>query len=118
VIATILAVVGAATGSFAALVVERRRRGEQWVRGRSHCRCGRVLPAIENLPVVGWLWLRGRSRCCQEAIPRRYLIIEASMAGTGALAGLLEPPPVGVAVAAASWMLIALLYARATRASS
>ena len=34
---------------------------------RSHCqKCGTQLRAFDNLPLLSWLWLRGRCRFCQE----------------------------------------------------
>ena len=36
---------------------------------RSHCpKCGTQLRALDNLPLLSWLWLRGRCRFCQETI--------------------------------------------------
>jgi leader peptidase (prepilin peptidase) / N-methyltransferase len=117
-LASILAVVGAATGSFAALVVERRRRGEQWVTGRSHCVCGRTLSAVENLPVLGWLRLRGRARCCGSAIPGRYLVLEVSFACTGLVWGL-AAGGAGLVLAClgamATWLVGGWVYALTTR---
>ncbi|CAK0754884.1 Leader peptidase / N-methyltransferase [Gammaproteobacteria bacterium] len=44
----------------------------------SHCpRCGHVLLARENIPLLSFLLQRGRCRSCGEAIPWRYPVIEA-----------------------------------------
>ncbi len=44
---------------------------------RSVCNhCGRPLGVLELIPVVGWILLRGRSRCCHKPIPIRYPLIE------------------------------------------
>ncbi len=62
--------VGPFVGSLVALVAERYARGEGFVAGRSHCNgCGRVLSPIELIPVVSWLALRGRARCCGTPVP-------------------------------------------------
>jgi leader peptidase (prepilin peptidase)/N-methyltransferase len=47
-------------------------------RPRSHCPgCGHVLAWYENLPLLGWLRLRGRCAACGMAIPRRVPVVEA-----------------------------------------
>ena len=36
---------------------------------RSHCpKCGEQLKVLDNLPLISWLWLKGRCRFCQEAL--------------------------------------------------
>jgi leader peptidase (prepilin peptidase)/N-methyltransferase len=74
-----VAFLGASVASFLCVVVERVPRGES-VSGRSHCVCGRQLTAVENIPVVSWLVLRGRSRCCHTQIPAFYVLTEAAFA--------------------------------------
>jgi leader peptidase (prepilin peptidase) / N-methyltransferase len=52
---------------------------------RSACpRCGRQIGALENIPVLSWLWLRGRCSGCATRISARYPLVEAI---TGALSG-------------------------------
>jgi leader peptidase (prepilin peptidase)/N-methyltransferase len=47
-------------------------------RPRSRCpQCGHRITALENLPVVSWLLLRGRCRGCGARIPLRYPLTEA-----------------------------------------
>jgi leader peptidase (prepilin peptidase) / N-methyltransferase len=68
-------------GSFLTVVAHRVPRGESVVGGRSHCpRCGAQIAAYDNLPVVSWLVLRGRSRCCGERISPRYPLTELTLA--------------------------------------
>lgn len=67
---------GAVFASFYAVVQERIPRGEG-LGGRSHCFCGRRLTIRENIPVIGWILARGRARCCNQPIPRSYLIGES-----------------------------------------
>jgi len=69
------AALGASIASFTILVVERTRRGER-IGGRSRCRCGRQLRWWENVPVVAYLVLRGRARCCGARLPASYLVLE------------------------------------------
>ena len=52
---------------------------------RSACpHCGHVLSALENIPVISYLALRGRCRACKAQISSRYPLIEAA---TGLLTG-------------------------------
>jgi leader peptidase (prepilin peptidase)/N-methyltransferase len=75
------ALAGAMVGSFVTVVAHRVPRGESIVAPRSRCPgCGTQIAAFDNVPVVSWLALRGRSRCCQTGIPARYPLSEASLA--------------------------------------
>lgn len=76
----------------------------------SHCPvCERPVRPLENLPVLGWLWLRGRCAGCGTSIPLRYPLIEA---GCGLLSLVvvwrfgwsLQTP----AALALTWLLLAL----------
>lgn len=70
-------------GSFLTVVGHRVPRGESIVGPRSRCTtCGAQIAAYDNVPVVSWLVLRGRSRCCDESISARYPLTEL---GLGAL---------------------------------
>lgn len=65
-----LALVGAAIGSFLALVADRLPRGEGVVAAGSACRaCGSALGWAEKLPVISYLVLRGRCGQCGAVIP-------------------------------------------------
>lgn len=69
---------GAMLGSFLNVVVHRMPRGASVVHGRSRCpRCGAAVRARDNVPVVGWLLLRGRCRDCAAPISARYPLVEA-----------------------------------------
>jgi leader peptidase (prepilin peptidase)/N-methyltransferase len=68
---------GAVTGSFLSVVAHRVPRGESIVGPRSRCAsCGAQIAAYDNIPIVSWLLLRGRCRCCHERISIRYPLIE------------------------------------------
>ena len=72
-------VLGLITGSFLNVVIHRVPRGESVVRPASHCPgCGRPVAPWENLPVLSYLWLRGRCRGCGMRISLRYPAIELS----------------------------------------
>ena len=70
-------VFGLVVGSFLNVVIHRLPRGESLVRPRSHCpRCGHAIAAWENVPLLSYLWLRGRCRGCGVHISLRYPAVE------------------------------------------
>jgi len=77
------AVGGLIVGSFLNVVVHRLPRGESLTHPRSRCpSCGTQLRAIDNIPVVSWLALRGKCHHCGAPISARYPLVELT---TGAL---------------------------------
>lgn len=71
---------GLAAGSFVTVVAHRVPRGESIVGPRSRCpACGAQIAAYDNVPVVSWVLLRGRARCCGEPISPRYPLTELAM---------------------------------------
>lgn len=83
ILATILVscLAGAMIGSFVTVVAHRVPAGESVVAGRSHCPyCGTQIAAYDNVPVLSWLALRGRSRCCHREISARYPLTEVGLA--------------------------------------
>lgn len=47
-------------------------------RPRSRCpACGHKITALENIPIVSWLFLRGKCSACQAPISARYPVVEA-----------------------------------------
>jgi leader peptidase (prepilin peptidase)/N-methyltransferase len=78
--AVIAFVAGLMAGSFVSVVAHRVPRGESIVGPRSRCpACGTQIPAYANVPVVSWVALRGRARCCGAAISARYPLTELSL---------------------------------------
>ena len=68
---------GAALFSFMNVVAWRLPRGMDPLKGRSVCpQCGHTLGAPDLVPVLSWLFLRGRCRHCGAHIPARYLLVE------------------------------------------
>ncbi len=77
IIAMLAGAVGAAVGSFLNVVAYRLPRGESLVHPPSRCPgCGNAVRAYDNVPVLGWLMLRGRCRSCRVAISPRYPLVE------------------------------------------
>jgi leader peptidase (prepilin peptidase)/N-methyltransferase len=79
-------------GSFLNVCIYRLPRRQTVLWGRSHCpHCGRQIRAWENVPLVSWLWLRGRCAGCRAPISMQYPIVELAtgllFAGTAWLVG-------------------------------
>jgi leader peptidase (prepilin peptidase)/N-methyltransferase len=77
---------------------------------RSHCpTCQSPIRAKHLVPVVSWLWLRGRCADCSAAISMRYPVVELLGAASAALAiAHFGPTTTGLAAATLSFALIAL----------
>jgi leader peptidase (prepilin peptidase) / N-methyltransferase len=76
--AAIAAVFGAVVGSFLNVVAYRLPRRESLVAPGSRCPgCETPIKPYDNLPVLGWLLLRGRCRACGQSISPRYPAVEA-----------------------------------------
>jgi leader peptidase (prepilin peptidase) / N-methyltransferase len=71
---------GLLAGSFTTVVAHRVPRGESIVGPRSRCpACGAQIAAYDNVPVLSWLSLRGRARCCGAPISARYPLTELTL---------------------------------------
>ena len=69
---------GCLWGSFLNVVIYRVPRGLSVVHPGSACpTCGTPVRAYDNVPIVSWLVLRGRARCCGAPISPRYAVVEA-----------------------------------------
>lgn len=63
--------------SFCNVLIYRIPRGISLLRARSKCpHCGAVVPAIHNIPLLSYLLLQGKSKCCSKPISARYLAVE------------------------------------------
>ena len=68
---------GACLGSFVNCLAWRLVHGESVWKGRSHCAvCNHPLAPLDLVPVLSWLFLRGRCRYCGERIAARYMAAE------------------------------------------
>jgi leader peptidase (prepilin peptidase)/N-methyltransferase len=71
---------GLAAGSFATALAYRVPRGMSVVGPRSKCpACGARIAAYDNVPLLSWLLLRGRARCCGARISLRYPLTELTV---------------------------------------
>ncbi|MEG4291992.1 prepilin peptidase [Microcoleus sp. C2C3] len=78
-VTAIVFVSGSAIGSFLNVVVYRLPAGLSVMRPPSRCpKCLNQLKPYENIPVFGWLWLRGRCNHCLRPISARYPLVEAA----------------------------------------
>ncbi len=81
--ALLCGVLGLAIGSFLNVVIHRVPGGESVVSPPSACPdCRTAIRPRDNVPVAGWLLLKGRCRDCETAISPRYPLVEL---GTGVL---------------------------------
>jgi leader peptidase (prepilin peptidase)/N-methyltransferase len=79
--AALAVVFGATVGSFLNVLAHRLPRGKSVITPGSRCpKCGAAIKPYDNVPVVGWLLLRGRCRACREPISARYPAVEAMTA--------------------------------------
>ncbi|MEI9950428.1 MAG: prepilin peptidase [Pseudomonadota bacterium] len=77
-VTAIAVALGLSFGSFLNVVIYRLPRGESLSHPSSRCPgCGKPIRIYDNIPVLGWLLLRGRARCCKIRISARYPLIEA-----------------------------------------
>lgn len=84
-----VAVVGALIGSFLNVVIHRVPREESIVFPNSRCpQCQTAIRPYDNIPILSYIWLRGRCRACRAHIPIRYPAVELLTAVVFALVGL------------------------------
>ncbi|MCQ4757473.1 prepilin peptidase [Enterocloster bolteae] len=68
---------GAVTGSFLNVCILRIPANQNFVTGRSHCpACGHVLAFYDMVPVLSWLFLKGRCRYCRAPVSIQYPAVE------------------------------------------
>jgi leader peptidase (prepilin peptidase)/N-methyltransferase len=71
-----IGLVGACVGSFLNVCIYRIPKEESVVTPRSHCGCGKLIAWYDNIPILSWIILRGRARCCGRPFSFRYPAIE------------------------------------------
>jgi len=108
----LVGVLGLVFGSFAAAASWRLPRGESLL-SRSACpHCHHVLGPRELVPLLSWLWQKGRCRACGKAISLRYPLLELLTAALflGCWLSLRDAPlPLGLAAAVGTLLLIILV---------
>ena len=88
-----IGVIGAVIGSFVNVVSVRGTKGEDFVHGRSYCpHCHHSLHALDLLPILSYLFLRGKCRYCKQPISIRYFIVEIIFSILFCLVAYLKSP--------------------------
>ena len=97
---------GACWGSFLNVVVYRMPRNLSVVKPRSFCTSsGKPIPWYDNIPILSWLILRGRSRHDKEPINPRYPIVEGLTGLLFVVSWWTLPPSLAIV----SWVFICIL---------
>ena len=101
--------VGACVGSFLNVVIYRVPKEESIVTPGSHCACGQPIKWCDNIPILSWLLLRGRARCCGRKFSFRYPFVELLTAAVFVICWLqFSTQP---AVAVCGWIFLSCLIA-------
>jgi len=100
------ALLGAIAGSFINALVYRFHSGESMM-GRSHCvKCRHTLSAVDMVPVLSFVLLRGQCRYCGEPISFQYPLVELTAAVLSAGILLFNPAPIPSLLAFFFWMTV------------
>lgn len=109
----LIAGLGLIAGSFLNALSFRFNTGTSVMHGRSACmRCGRTLAALDLVPVLSYVLLRGRCRYCHARISAQYPAVELAAALVAVVVYLNSPEPLWFAYWFAVWMtlLFVLVY--------
>jgi leader peptidase (prepilin peptidase)/N-methyltransferase len=109
-LAAVAVSLGLAFGSFLNVVIYRVPRGESMVTPPSRCpACGASIRGYDNIPVLSWLLLRGRARCCGVKVSPRYPLVEliGGLAGWAVLKRVLAEAPPDAPIHAALLLFVA-----------
>ena len=98
---------GACVGSFLNVVIYRVPKEESIVTPGSHCGCGTPIKWHDNIPILSWIMLRGRARCCGRKFSVRYPFVELLTAVLFTVCWLKFSP----AVAVCGWLFVSCLIA-------
>lgn len=76
----LLGLVGLAMGSFVGALAWRLHTKRNFTHERSECEsCHHKLGPLDLIPVLSWLWLKGKCRYCQAPISRVNLVLEVAV---------------------------------------
>ncbi|XLQ20394.1 MAG: prepilin peptidase [Candidatus Moraniibacteriota bacterium] len=80
-------VYGLAFGSFANVVIYRLQKNESIIKTGSHCpNCKKEIKTRDNIPILGFVLLKGKCRYCKKKISVQYPLVELF---TGIIFGLI-----------------------------
>lgn len=98
---------GAILGSFLNAILFRFNTGRSALEGRSRCmHCGHPLAAADLVPLVSYLFLRGRCRYCSTKISWQYPLVEAAAAALSLWLFLAYPDPVRYLFLLLVWLVV------------
>lgn len=70
-------ILGAVVGSFLNVCIYRLPKGRSVIVPGSHCpNCGEKIRWFDNIPILAYIFLSGKARCCKAKISFRYFIVE------------------------------------------
>lgn len=96
---------GATVGSFLNVCIYRIPAEKSVVTPGSRCACGKPIAWYDNIPILSWILLRGKARCCGSPFSIRYPMIELLTAVLFLLCWVLFPP----AKAFCGWIFVSIL---------
>ena len=98
-------VFGSIVGSFLNVCIYRIPAERSVVTPGSHCGCGAPIAWYDNIPILSWLLLRGKARCCGRPFSIRYPLVELLTGTLFLLAWVTQPIPVALCY----WVFFGLL---------
>jgi prepilin signal peptidase PulO-like enzyme (type II secretory pathway) len=103
---------GACVGSFLSAILHRTRTGESFCRGRSKCpKCSHVLGVADLVPVLSWIFCRGKCRYCKAKVSWEYLGLEVGMAFCFLAAYYFRFPDLSFPLNSAAWLGLLVIFA-------
>ncbi|MBU4360302.1 prepilin peptidase [Patescibacteria group bacterium] len=93
-------ILGAMIGSFLNVLILRLKDNKKFVAGRSYCpKCKHELKWYENVPLLSFIFLKGKCSYCKQKISLQYFLVELTtgllflLAFLNIFGGLNTPPP-------------------------
>ena len=106
----LVAVYGACAGSYLGVVIDRLPAGRGLAGGSGCDTCGQRLRAADNVPALGYLWLRGGCRTCRVRIPLLWWLLELTTAAAWMGCAVLLGPQVWLAlVLLGTWLMLLIV---------
>jgi leader peptidase (prepilin peptidase)/N-methyltransferase len=105
-------VLGLLFGSFTNVVIHRLPLGQSVAFPASHCpACGTPIKAYDNIPLVSFLVLGARARCCKAKISWRYFLVEllGGLWATAVMRVLIFDLPGEIGVGSAALLFVSYL---------
>lgn len=102
-----VALLGAIFGSFLNALLFRYNTGRSIANGRSKCmRCGHTLGVGDLVPVLSYLFLKGRCRYCATRISVQYVLVELAAMVLAVAVYLKDPSPLAFSLGFATWLTL------------